>query len=69
MPTEDGKKIMVIAGGEWQIPIIMKAKQMGLFVINTNLYEDSPVSGTPTWVSSQMCWTKSAISRSPVSIC
>lgn len=33
---------MVIAGGEWQIPIIMKAKQMGLFVINTNLYEDSP---------------------------
>jgi biotin carboxylase len=33
---------MVVAGGEWQVPIIRKAKEMGLFVINTNLYPDSP---------------------------
>lgn len=36
------KKIMVIAGGKWQIPIIKRAKEMGYYVINTNLYEDSP---------------------------
>lgn len=36
------KKIMVIAGGKWQIPIIRKAKEMGYYVINTNLYADSP---------------------------
>jgi biotin carboxylase len=35
------KRIMIIAGGEWQIPIIRKAKQLGLFVINTNLYPQS----------------------------
>jgi len=33
---------MVIAGGEWQVPIVRKAKGLGLYVINTNLYEDSP---------------------------
>lgn len=33
---------MIIAGGEWQIPLIHKAKGMGLYVINTNLYPDSP---------------------------
>ena len=36
------KRVMVVAGGQWQIPIIKKAKEMGMFVINTNLYEDSP---------------------------
>jgi biotin carboxylase len=36
------KKLMVIAGGEWQVPLIRKAKEMGLFVICTNLYPDSP---------------------------
>lgn len=33
---------MVVAGGEWQVPLIHKAKGMGFFVINTNLYPDSP---------------------------
>jgi carbamoyl-phosphate synthase large subunit len=33
---------MVIAGGEWQVPLIRTAKTMGLFVINSNLYPDSP---------------------------
>ncbi len=33
---------MIVAGGEWQVPLIRKAKDMGLFVVNTNLYEDSP---------------------------
>lgn len=32
---------MVVAGGEWQLPIIRKAKSMGLHVINTNPYEGS----------------------------
>ena len=33
---------MVIAGGDWQIELIKKAKQMGHYVICSNLYEDSP---------------------------
>lgn len=33
---------MVIAGGQWQVPLIRKAKTMGLFVINSNLFSDSP---------------------------
>lgn len=36
------KKIMIIAGGDWQVPIIKKTKEMGFFVINSNLYPDSP---------------------------
>lgn len=36
------KKIMVIAGGDWQIELIKKAKSMGYYVICSNLYEDSP---------------------------
>ena len=36
------KRILVIAGGEWQIPLIRSAKSMGHFVVNTNLYADSP---------------------------
>ncbi|SFO86719.1 ATP-grasp domain-containing protein [Hydrogenimonas thermophila] len=35
------KKIMVIGGGKWQIPIIKKAKELGNYVICTNLYKDS----------------------------
>ena len=35
------KRLLIIAGGEWQIPIILKAKEMGIFVVNTNLYPDS----------------------------
>lgn len=33
---------MVVGGGPWQVPLIRKAKEMGLFVLNTNLYPDSP---------------------------
>jgi carbamoyl-phosphate synthase large subunit len=36
------KRILVIAGGEWQVPIIRTAKALGYFVVNTNLYENSP---------------------------
>lgn len=35
-------RIMVIAGGTWQCPIVKSAKKMGHYVICTNLYEDSP---------------------------
>lgn len=35
-------KIMVIAGGDWQIELIKKAKSMGHYVICSNLYEHSP---------------------------
>lgn len=36
------KRLMIIAGGDWQTPIVRKAKEMGMFVVNTNLYPDSP---------------------------
>jgi biotin carboxylase len=36
------KRLMVIAGGQWQVALIRKAKAMGLLVINSNLYPDSP---------------------------
>ena len=35
-------KIMVVAGGDWQIELIKKAKSMGHYIICSNLYEDSP---------------------------
>lgn len=35
-------RIMVVAGGMWQCPIVKTAKDMGHFVICSNLYEDSP---------------------------
>lgn len=35
-------KVMVVAGGDWQIELIKKLKKMGHFVICTNLYEKSP---------------------------
>lgn len=35
-------RIMVIAGGAWQCPIVKSAKRMGHYVLCTNLYEDSP---------------------------
>ena len=35
-------KIMVVAGGDWQIELVKKAKSMGHYVICSNLYEDSP---------------------------
>ena len=36
------KRLMVIAGGQRQVALIRQAKAMGLFVINSNLYPDSP---------------------------
>lgn len=36
------KKIMVIAGSKWQIPITKKIKSMGHLPYVVNLYEDSP---------------------------
>lgn len=36
------KKIMIVAGGDWQVPITKKAKEMGLYVISSNLYQNSP---------------------------
>ena len=35
-------KIMIIAGGEWQKPIAKKVKDMGYYLIVSNLYENSP---------------------------
>jgi biotin carboxylase len=32
---------MVVAGGEWQVPLIQRAREYGAFVVNTNLYSDS----------------------------
>lgn len=36
------KRVMVLAGTAWQIPLIKKLKKMGCEVYNVNLYEDSP---------------------------
>lgn len=35
-------KVMVIAGGKWQCPIVKLAKSLGHYVICSNLYPDSP---------------------------
>lgn len=35
-------RIMVVAGGDWQCPIVKTAKKMGHEVICSNLYENSP---------------------------
>lgn len=36
------KRLMVVAGGKWQVPIVQKAKELGLYVLCSNLYPDSP---------------------------
>lgn len=36
------KRILIIAGGKWQVPLIQKAKLLGYEVVNSNLYKDSP---------------------------
>ncbi len=36
------KRVMIVGGGEWQVPIIKKAKAEGLFVVNSNLLHASP---------------------------
>jgi biotin carboxylase len=35
-------KILVVAGGEWQVPLVQKVKSMGFMALNSNLYPDSP---------------------------
>ncbi len=35
-------KVLVVAGGKWQCPIVKLAKEKGNYVICSNLYEDSP---------------------------
>ncbi|MEA2017616.1 MAG: ATP-grasp domain-containing protein [Campylobacterota bacterium] len=35
------KKILIIGGGKWQVPIIRKVKEMGHYAICSNLYNDS----------------------------
>lgn len=35
------KKVMVIAGGKWQVPLLKKLKSMGFEIICSNLYPDS----------------------------
>lgn len=36
------KKVMVVAGGEWQVPLVKMAKDAGYEVLCTNMYVDSP---------------------------
>ena len=36
------KKVLVIAGGEWQVPLIRRISELGYQVYNANLYPDSP---------------------------
>lgn len=36
------RAVLVIAGGEWQIPLVKKARAAGAFVVCSNLYPDSP---------------------------
>lgn len=38
----DKKKIMVLAGSYWQIPLIKKIKELGYSVLDVNPYENSP---------------------------
>lgn len=35
------KKILIIGGGKWQVPIIQKAKKLNTYTVCSNLYEDS----------------------------
>lgn len=35
------KKILIIGGGKWQVPIIQKVKEMGINAVCSNLYDDS----------------------------
>lgn len=35
------KKILIIGGGKWQVPIIQKAKKLNAYTVCSNLYEDS----------------------------
>jgi carbamoyl-phosphate synthase large subunit len=43
---------MIVVGGMWQVPLVKTAKSMGLYIINSNLYQDSPAFeyADVTWV-------------------
>ena len=36
------EKVFVIAGGEWQKPLVRRVKELGYETVNSNLYPDSP---------------------------
>jgi hypothetical protein len=36
------KRVMIVGGGPWQVPIVQTARAMGHTVICTNLHENSP---------------------------
>ena len=36
------KKVLIVGGGKWQVPITKRCKELNYTVISTNLYEDSP---------------------------
>ena len=36
------EKVFVIAGGEWQKPLVRRVRELGYETINSNLYPDSP---------------------------
>lgn len=36
------KRILIVAGGQWQIDLVKKAKKLGHYVVCANLYPDSP---------------------------
>ena len=35
------KRLLIVAGGTWQVPLIKKAKKQGYEVVNSNLYKES----------------------------
>lgn len=36
------KRLLVVAGGRWQVPVVRAAKRRGCFVVDTNPFEHSP---------------------------
>lgn len=36
------ERVLIIAGGAWQVPLVRRAKELGYETVNSNLYEDSP---------------------------
>lgn len=34
--SDPGRRVMVVAGGEWQLPLLHAAKRLGYFVVNTD---------------------------------
>src|SRR5882757_9968166 len=35
-------KVLVVAGGEWQVPLVRKVKELGFTALCSSLYPDSP---------------------------